>query len=88
MTSNNAAMADTINAFAGDPALARALVARRQATHVVICRTANDFNHYRVARADGLAARLAAGRPPAWLEPVAMPAGTGLYAWRVKRGGS
>ena len=31
-----------------------------------------------------LAAQLYAGKAPAWLEPVAMPAGSSLAVWRVK----
>jgi len=85
---NKAAMADTIRAFLGDPARAEALVRGRDATLIVVCRSANDFTQYRKARADGLAAKLYAGRPPAWLEPVPLGVETGLAAWRVRPGGS
>ena len=81
-------MADAIRAFIGDPAQAEALVRRRGATLIVVCRSANDFTRYRKARADDLAAKLYAGKPPAWLEPVPLGVETGLAAWRVKSGGS
>lgn len=81
---NREAMADTIRAFAGDPARAEALVRRQQATLVVYCRTANDFARYRRARADSLAAQLSAGKPPAWLEAVPTASRAGLSVWRVK----
>lgn len=81
---NSHAMADTIRAFAGDPAKAEAMVRRQQATLVVFCRTANDFTKYRLARKDSLAAQLYAGTPPAWLEAVPIASRAGLSVWRVK----
>ena len=81
---NREAMADTIRAFVGDPDAAETLVRRQRATLVVVCRGANDFGLYRRGRRDGLAAQLAAGRPPAWLEPLPIGAGTGLGVWRVR----
>ncbi|WP_326913952.1 hypothetical protein [Sphingopyxis chilensis] len=81
---NRYAMADTIRAFAGDPAKAEALVRGQQTALVVFCRTANDFTKYRRARKDGLAAQLYAGTPPAWLETVPIRSRAGLAVWRVK----
>ncbi|MGV3731084.1 MAG: hypothetical protein ACO1NN_10040 [Sphingopyxis sp.] len=81
---NKDAMADTIRAFAGDPARAEALVRRQQATLIAVCRTANDFKKYRRARKDGLAAQLYAGMPPGWLEAVPVTSRAGLALWRVK----
>lgn len=81
---NSHAMADTIRAFAGDPAKAEPLVRRQQATLVVFCRTANDFTKYRLARKDSLGAQLYAGTPPAWLEAVPIGSRAGLSVWRVK----
>lgn len=85
---NNAAMADTIRVFLGDPSEAEAMTRRRGATLIVVCRSANDFDTYRKARRDGLAARLYSGRPPDWLEPVPLGVSTGLMAWRVRPAGS
>ena len=81
---NKDAMADTIRAFAGDPAQAEALVRRQQAGLIVVCRTANDFTKYRRARKDSLAAQLYAGTPPGWLEAVPITSRAGLALWRVK----
>jgi uncharacterized membrane protein len=81
---NKDAMADTIRAFAGDPAQAEALVRRQQATLIVVCRTANDFTKYRRARKDALAAQLYDGTPPGWLEAVPITSRAGLALWRVK----
>jgi hypothetical protein len=81
---NNKAMADTINAFIGTADRAETLVRRRQATLIVFCRTANDFRYYRSVGRNSLAQHLAAGNPPAWLEPVAIGREYGLSVWRVK----
>ena len=81
---NKEAMADTIRAFAGDPADAEALVRKQGATLIVLCRTANDFTKYRRARNDALAAQLYAARPPGWLEAVPIASRAGLSVWRVK----
>lgn len=81
---NKAAMADTIRAFAGDPAKAEAIVRGHGAGLVIFCRGANDFVAYRRARKDSLAAQLDGGMPPAWLEAVPIGADTGLSVWRVK----
>ena len=81
---NKEAMADTIRVFAGDPAQAEALVRKQKATLIVFCRTANDFQQYRRARTDGLAAQLDAGKAPAWLEAVPVGTRAGLSVWRVK----
>jgi hypothetical protein len=81
---NKQAMADTIRTFVGDPAKAEALVRKNKAALVVFCRTANDLVQYRRARPDALAARLYAGKPPAWLEPLPVGQSSGLSVWRVK----
>lgn len=80
---NKEAMADTIRIFTGDPARGEALVRKHGATLIVFCPTANDFQGYRRARKDGLAARLFAGKAPAWLEAVPINTGAGLSVWRV-----
>ena len=81
---NKEAMADTLRVFTGDPAKAAALVRKQQASLIVYCAGANDFTRYRREAKQGLAAQLYAGKAPAWLEPVAMPAGSSLAVWRVK----
>ena len=81
---NKEAMADTIRVFVGDPAQAEALVRKQGATLIAFCRSAPDFDQYRRARKDGLAARLHAGKPPAWLEAVPIGKKNGLSVWRVR----
>lgn len=84
---NKEAMADTIRAFISDPATAEPLVRKHKAALIIFCRTANDFTSYRETNAKGLAARLYAGQPPAWLEPVAISGSKGLSVWRVRPAG-
>lgn len=81
---NKEAMADTLRVFVGDPAQAEALVRKQQATLIIFCRTAVDFDQYRRTRKDVIAARLYAGKPPAWLESMPIGAESGLSVWRVK----
>lgn len=81
---NREAMADALHIFTGDPAKAEALVRKNAATLIVFCRTANDFDKYRHARKDALAAQLYAGEAPDWLEPVPIASRAGLSVWRVK----
>lgn len=84
---NNKAMADAIAAFVGTAAEAEPLVRRREATLIVVCRTAFDFEFYRSAGKNSLAQQLEDGHPPAWLEPVPIGSSQGLSAWRVKPAG-
>ncbi|WP_428631706.1 hypothetical protein [Sphingopyxis sp.] len=81
---NKDAMADSIRAFAGDPAKAEALVRKNGATLIVFCPTANDLGQYRRARKDALAAQLYAGKAPTWLAAVPVASRAGLSVWRVK----
>ena len=75
-------LADNRLVFAGTEAEARATVGARDVGVVVFCRKyarATDFDD----RAPFLDQRLAAGHPPAWLAPVVVRDGIGVY--RVER---
>lgn len=78
---NDRVMADVIRAFSGPEEAAHRIVLRHRASYVLSL-DSPEFGTYRDMAADGLAARLAAGRPPAWLEPVKLPSGN-LKLWRV-----
>lgn len=71
-----AAIGDTVAVLeARDEATARGVLARRQATLLLVCRAAPE-----VQVPDGsLAAALVADRPPAWLVPVPLPPGLAGY---------
>jgi hypothetical protein len=78
---NNRALAEVIRAFTSPEEAARGIVLRHRASYVLSL-DSPEFSSYRDKAANGLAARLSDGRPPAWLEPVKLPAGN-LKLWRV-----
>lgn len=80
---NVAGIHDVIAAFIAPPDQARAIVARRHATLVVICPDQIEADNYRNAAPRGLMALLLAGRSPAWLAPVDIAPGSNFRAWRV-----
>lgn len=82
---NNAVMARVITAFVGDASAARQAIESSGAALVVVCTSAAEFDNFRAAPGDSLADQLMAGRAPAWLERVPMPAGAGLTVWRIRR---
>jgi hypothetical protein len=80
----SAAMHDVIAAFLGTSDEAQALVRKHGAAYVVACDDLVEAGVYRDMAGAGLMAKLLAGRPPAWLQPVALPATAGtLRVWRV-----
>jgi hypothetical protein len=78
---NDRALAEVIRAFTSPEEAARRIVLRHRASYVLSL-DSPEFSSYRDKAANGLAACLADGRPPAWLEPVKLPAGN-LKLWRV-----
>jgi hypothetical protein len=81
---NKDAMADAIRTFISDPAVAEPLVRKHRASLIVYCRWGADMIQYSRANRGGLAARLYADRPPAWLERIDIGGSKGLSVWRVK----
>ncbi len=80
----SAAIRDLLVAFLGPDHGARAIIARRKATMVVICPTDGEALLYRRLAPDGFMAHLAAGKAPAWLEPVPLGASGGIRMWKVR----
>ncbi len=78
------AMRDLTIAFLGPDEGARAIMRRRGATLVVVCATGNEAGVYRHLAPNGFMAHLAAGKVPAWLEPVPLAPDSGISAWRVR----
>lgn len=64
------AMADVIRAFTAPPGAARGVISRHQADYLALCTDLAEARLYAGRHPGGLAGRLAAGRPPEWLEPV------------------
>jgi hypothetical protein len=80
---NDRAMADVIRAYTSPEAQAKQIVLRHRASYLVSI-GASEERIYRHEAPHGLAAQLAAGDAPAWLEPVQMP-DKHLKLWRVIR---
>jgi hypothetical protein len=82
---NAAAMDRVIAAYLAAPEEARRIVLASPATLIVICPRLPEMGVYRKRAPGGLAARLVADRPPAWLVPVPQPAGSQIRVWRIVR---
>jgi hypothetical protein len=80
---NGAAILDIQHAFRGPPEVARAVMRRHGATLLLVCPGMSESTIYATEAKDGLYARLAKGRVPAWLTPVSLPKGSPLRLWRV-----
>lgn len=74
---------DVIAAFIATPDQARAIIARRHATLVVICPDQIETNNYRNASLKGLMAGLVSNHAPAWLTPIDLAPGSQFKMWRV-----
>lgn len=79
------AMSDVISAYLATPEKAEAIVRRHGASYVVACSDLIEARNYTKFASGGLMAQLLAGRTPAWLEPVPLPASAGnLKLWKVR----
>lgn len=82
---NHRAIHDVIAAFTSSPDAAERIARTRGAQFLVLCATAPETRIYTKYAPDGLAARLAQGQTPDWLEPV--DAGDGsLLVYRIVNG--
>jgi hypothetical protein len=68
---------------ATDAGEAERLAAARGITHVLVCGGAPEMRLYDADRSL-MHALVRTDRPPAWLEPVPLPPGTGLRLFRVR----
>jgi len=80
----SAAMRDLIVAFLGPDQAARAVMAKRGATMVVICPKGAESHLYSRLAPNGFMAHLAGGKAPVWLEPVPLAPQSGIMAWRLR----
>lgn len=81
---NHAAMNRVITSFAATPDQSEAIVRASGATLMLICPRAPEIGNIARQRPDSLAAVLANGDAPAWLEPLAMPGGSAARLYRVR----
>jgi hypothetical protein len=77
------AMHDVIAAFTGPADRALPLIRKYGADYVVMCNDLAEPRLFAREAPQGLAAELAAGRPPSWLEPVQFPGAHSQMIWRV-----
>lgn len=78
-----AGMHDVIAAFMASPEQAHAIVRARHTTLIAVCPDINEPAVYAGRAPHGLMARLLAGHPPEWLQPVDLAPGSGIRFWRV-----
>ncbi len=82
---NRNGMKAVITGFMAPPASARAIVTATPAHYVAFCPSENEIEKYALAAPGALMAALLAGRPPAWLQPVAMRPGEPIRVYRILR---
>lgn len=79
---NAVGITTVIQGFVDRPDQARATIGRTRATYLVTCNGLNELRLYAKTNPAGLAALLARGTPPAWLEPL--PAKGPLRLYRIR----
>ena len=80
---NNAGNRAMLDAMLATPAAARLLLADRRVDYVLICPAAPDQKDFEAMAPDGLAARLAHGEAPDFLERVELAGAPQLSLWRT-----
>ncbi len=84
---NAAGITAVIEGFTAPPDKARAIImhlnAGRGPDYVVTCNEANEVRHYRSEFPKGLAAVLARGTPPRWLQPLPSPPKQALRIYKL-----
>lgn len=78
-------MRDVIALFLDPPSEGAAILARRDVDYVVFCPNAPESIRYAYRGPNGLAALIARGNVPEWLEPVPVPGLRRLKVWRVRK---
>lgn len=82
---NAGAILDVEHAFRGTPGQARAIMAAHRADYLLVCPDMSESTIYRSEAPGGFYAKLASGWTPAWLIPIALPAGNPWRMWRIRR---
>ena len=83
---NGEQIADSMNAFRGDEAQARAIIAGKyRSDYLLTCPMSSTHTIFMSEARDGFYGRLERGQVPGWLEPVELPDGSPFKMWRVSR---
>lgn len=84
---NAAGITAVVEGFTAPPEKARLILAGLNAgrgpDYLITCPGLNEFQHYAREHRGSLASLLNQGRPPAWLQPISLPAAKGLRAYKV-----
>jgi hypothetical protein len=80
---NGGAILDVHHAFGRSPAEARVIMKRHGATMLVVCPNMAESTIYRSRNPGGFYDQLAHNRVPAWLNPLPLPKGSPLRAFRI-----
>lgn len=80
---NRDGMRAVISAFIAAPQEAHAIVTGTGARYLAYCEGQREVTNYAKANPRGLMAQIKQGRPPDWLEPVAMPRGEAIKVYRI-----
>ncbi|HEY0325535.1 MAG TPA: AcrB/AcrD/AcrF family protein, partial [Allosphingosinicella sp.] len=80
---NDKMIADVMTAFRGDEQQARRIIREYRSDYLLICPDMSTATIFMSEAPNGFYGQLAAGRVPAWLEPVALPPGSPFKMWRV-----
>ena len=81
---NGDAILDIQHAFRGTPEDARNTARKHGASLLLICPNMSESTIYKSQAPKGFYMQLIAGKIPAWLEPVQLPANSPFMLWRIK----
>ncbi len=81
---NQDALLAVHRAFRADAGTAETIIRSRGADYVLICPNSSESTIYKAEKPQGFYAQLAAGKVPAWLDPVSLPKSSPYKMWRIK----
>jgi hypothetical protein len=82
---NAAQILDVMHAWRGDEANALRTVQHYHVDYLLVCPNLSESTIYRAEAPNGFYAHLIAGKVPAWMAPVQLPANSPYRMWRVIR---
>ena len=80
---NGGAIIDVHHAFGGAAEDARTIARKHGATMILLCPEMSESTIYRTRNPKGFYVQLMRDQVPAWLSPVALPAGSPFKLWQI-----
>ena len=80
---NDQAIADVMKAFRGSEAQAHRMVREYRSDYLLVCPDMSTATIFMTEAPAGFYGQLVAGRVPAWLQPVELPADSPFMMWKV-----